>query len=283
VSDGASPGASPCSSHRRRIALWWPLRKQGQAIYALPARPPSRPISGERPLLAARCGLAACPRVWELPGVLLGLPGRLAGNVRSQVHERPAALPERRTAVHALRVQLRPAGGMALRSAVLSTAVTATVSQCKYRPRPAPRSRPRCEAMRRFPPCPQSAGAAPGLLASAGIAHVFAALGLAQHGARRRTGILSFCNLCRAAPPRRADRAQSAISLCVRRPGASDATASCALVAPSRRGLASRCLRRAPWCCLPTPSVRSAMPTVRPRCAATGSLRSRRWSGRCSA
>ena len=112
-----------CSSHCRRIAFLCLRRKRGWAIHALPARPPSRPIDDERPLLGhVRCRFSACPRVWQLSGVLLGLPVRLAGNVRPQVHERSAALPEGRTALHALRMQLQLAKGMELRSPVLSAA-----------------------------------------------------------------------------------------------------------------------------------------------------------------
>jgi hypothetical protein len=89
---------------------------EGRRSNALPARPPGRPIDGERPLLLH----TACSRVWQLSGVLLGLPVRLAGNVRPQVHERSPALPEGRAALHALRMQLRPARGMELPWAVLS-------------------------------------------------------------------------------------------------------------------------------------------------------------------
>jgi hypothetical protein len=91
---------------------------EGRRSNALPARPPGRLIDGERPLLLH----TACSRVWQLSGVLLGLPVRLAGNVRPQVHERSPALPEGRAAIHALRMQLRPARGMELPWAVLSVA-----------------------------------------------------------------------------------------------------------------------------------------------------------------
>lgn len=112
---------SCCSSHCPRIAFMWRCHKQGSAIDALPARPPSHPIAGERSALRdVCCGLALfcprahCPRVRQLFDLLLGLPVRLAGNVRPQVQELSAALPERRTALHALRMQLQSARGMEL-------------------------------------------------------------------------------------------------------------------------------------------------------------------------
>jgi hypothetical protein len=115
-----------CSSHCWRIAFLCLYRKQGKAIHALPARPAGRPIDGQCALLGPR--LTACPRVWQLSGVLFGLPLRLAGNVRPPVHERSAALPACRAALHALRMQLQLAKGMELRWALLSAAGQEAIS-----------------------------------------------------------------------------------------------------------------------------------------------------------